>query len=137
MSGQGYDDDLAYGSYRGQRPAEEDGQTGDRGLIGDIYNNLRGRRPQHDQQVYLWMYCKLHGLLMAFIRMSLNSTSLSSTGKVNNQHSLKHPYMLQLHRAVDHQAHKIRALQVEEEAPFLSVKSKMPCIVLGHRSRPE
>lgn len=42
------DDDLAYGSYRGQG-GDDTGEEGERGFIGDTFNSLLGRKPQGQQ----------------------------------------------------------------------------------------
>lgn len=49
MSG-GYnrDDDLAYGSYRGQG-GDQEAEEGERGFIGDTVNKFLGRKPQGQQ----------------------------------------------------------------------------------------
>lgn len=51
MSERRRDDDLAYGSYRGQGGGDDTGEEGERGFIGDTFNSLLGRKP-HGQQQY-------------------------------------------------------------------------------------
>ena len=51
------DDDLAYGEYHGQG----EGETGERGFLGDAYKRFAKKRPQDSQQSvpYLSAICAM------------------------------------------------------------------------------
>jgi len=56
MSGGYRDDDLAYGSYRGQGE-EQESQEGERGLLGDTLGSFLGKKPAGRQSVSFGSVC--------------------------------------------------------------------------------
>jgi len=56
MSGGYGDDDLAYGSYRGQGE-EQEGVEGERGILGNTLGGILGRKPAGQQSVCFGNAC--------------------------------------------------------------------------------
>ena len=95
MSGGYRDDDLAYGSYRGQGEGQEN-QEGERGLLGDTLGGFLGKKPAQRQSVsFSSVYDKLNELnalncSLLLSRMLLRPTNRSSTDNNNNNNHKRH-----------------------------------------------